>query len=337
MRTSAALLLAAATIVGCHRATTEPTGLLETEQWTEKADGGVVMVEVEVDENHPAFLVSAQTAEPGAYLSVEQIWDPSGDLVMSWEDWYYSNEWIGEPFFAWYPDVYLNWPIRAADGPLDPGTWTVVVTAVDDRWGYLDIDLDLSVQRKRDTDLSQGTVHAWVVYAKGVTKEPGVEDAVEQAVDEWRRIWEPYGLDLQVEYGDMPGLDTALPVPGEDSEELLKLSSRSNGEQIVLVIGETVDGDQWTYGMAGGIPGPLVPSERSAIAISWLVHAGEDGYESWDALDDTPTCSSQSSCEEQLGPNLMFPYSICDWDSCSVQETLTGDQVASSQRYAGAL
>lgn len=355
-------------LMGCHRAKTEPTGKLDYEFWTESAPDGWLQVDIDVSDQHGAFMLSAQTWTEGAYMSVEEVYDPSGNLVMSWEDWYEEDEWIGEPFFSWYKDVFFNWPIRDEDGPLEAGTWSVIVSAVDDWWSYVDVDMDLTVQRKRDDDLTTGKVHAWVVYAKGVTKEDGVQDAVEAAVDEWARIWAPYGLDLQVEYDTMRGMDPALPVPGEDSYELWKLSNRSNGEQIVLVIGETVDGDEWTYGMAGGIPGPMVPSDRSAIAISWLVHAGndakftddeirvfggslahevghymglchpvEDGYESWDALGDTPSCSDQTSCEEDLGPNLMFPYSICDWETCSVQETLTDDQVAVSQLYSGAL
>jgi hypothetical protein len=368
MRTTTILFLVFAPLLGCRRADTEPTGKLDLETWTETPSEGWVEVEVDVTDQHGSFLLGAQTPDDGIYLGIEQVFDPSGAQVMSWEDWYYSDEWIGESFFAWYKDVYFNWPIREEDGPLVPGTWSVIIGAVDQQWTYREAEIELSVQRKKDTDLSSGTVYAWVVYAKGVDEDDAVVAAVEEAVDEWARIWSPHGLDLQVEYGDMPRLDPDLPIPGEDSEELLKLSRRTNGEQIVVVIGETVDGDAWTYGMAGGIPGGLVPSDRSAIAISWLTHAGgdgrfdadeirlfggslahevghymglchpvEDGYESWDALEDTPRCDSQTSCEEQLGPNLMFPYSICDWETCSVQETITDDQVALSQRYAGTL
>jgi hypothetical protein len=362
------LPLIPALLLGCRRAKTEPTGKLDLETWTEQARDGWLEVQVDVTEAHGAFMVSAQTEKEGAYLSVEEVYDPSGNLVMSWEDWYESDEWIGEPFFAWYKDVFFNWPIRAEDGPLTPGTWSVIVTAVDDWWTYVPAELELSVQRKKDSDPDNGTVQIWIVYAKGIEKEDGVAEAVEGAVEHWERMWQPYGLKLEVEYGNMPGMDPALPIPGENSDEIEQLSARSNGEQIILVIGETVDGDQWTYGMAGGIPGPMVPSDRSAIAISWLVHAGkdasfdeeeirvfggslahevghymglchpvEDGYESWDALADTPTCSNQSSCEEQLGSNLMFPYSICDWTSCAVQERLTDDQVVLSQQFSAAL
>ena len=362
------LLLVSAATVGCRRAKTDPSGKLDLETWTEAAPDGWVEVQVDVSDQHGAFMVSAQTWDANAYMSVEEVWDPNGNQVMSWEDWDDSDEWIGDPFSPWYKDVFLNWPIREQDGPLDPGTWSVIVSAVNANWSYMDVDMDISVQRKRDDDLTSGTVHAWVVYAKGVKKEQGVEKAVEAAVDQWASLWAPYGLELEVEYGNMPGLDPSLPVPGTDSHKLAKLSRRSNGEQVVVVIGETVDGDGWTYGMSGGIPGPMIPSDRSAIVVSWLVHAGddakftndevrvfggtlahevghymglphpvEDGFETWDALDDTPNCTTQTTCEDELGPNLMFPYSICDWDSCSRQETLTDDQVALAQRYCAVL
>ncbi len=369
MRQPALLCLPLLLPLACNNAKTAPTGKLDLDWWTESTgDDGWVELTVDVEDDISSFLVTAETWDTNAYLSVEEVYDPDGYLVASWEDWYESSYWIGEPFFAYYQDVFFNWPIREEDGPLSQGTYSVVVSAVNESWTYVDTELDLTVQRRSDDDLSQGTVHIWMVWAKGVEKEPGVEEAALGAVEHWRTIWEPYGLDLDVEWTTMRGIDRELPEPGTDSWELYEASSKTNGEQITVVLGESVAGDAWTYGMAGGIPGGLVPTERSAIAISWLAHAGDDGsfddeevrifggslahevghymglthpvesdYQYWDALDDTPTCSDQEDCEAALGANLMFPYTVCDWDTCLTQETLTDDQVAVSHNYSGTL
>jgi len=361
-------LLLCVLISGCNKAKTDPTGLLDLEEWSASTRNGRLQVDVQVESNTGAFLLSAQNEDDSILLSVEEVYNPSGELVMSWEDWWYSSEWPGESFFPYYKDMFFNWPIREQDGPLTQGKWKVVLGAVNKNMAYKDTELELALQRKQDSNNDRGTVYIWLVYAKGLEDEDEIREATESAIERWREVWSPYGLQLEVEATEIRKVDPKLPIPGRNSDQLLEASSRTNGEQITVVIGETVDGDKWTYGMAGGIPGGLVPTDRSAIAISWLAHAGtdgkfskdetrlygesvahevghymglphpvEDGYESWDALDDTPQCTSQTACEDALGENIMYPYSICSWTSCLATHELTDDQVGVAQRYAGTL
>jgi len=353
-------------LLGCRGAKTPATGNLKTDEYFEDTTDGWLEVQVEVDDNHPAFMISAESMD-GTTLAVEEIYSPSGDLALYWEDWYYSTEFLTYAFWNDYADVFVNWPIRPEDGPLENGTWTVYLGSYNNNYVYTDAEIWVGAQRKKDTDLSSGTVHIYMIYAKGMRKVDGLERAVEDAVDRWEEVWAPYGLELEVEYAKSR-IDPDLPEPGNNSGDLFSESSRTNGEQLVMIIGETIAGDEWTYGMSGGIPGSMLPSDRSAVVMSWLVHAGGDAsfsddearlfgesmaheaghymglahvvesdYEYWDALDDTPECSSQSACESSLGENLMFPYSICDWDSCVVTHELSDDQVGVSQRYCGTL
>jgi len=60
-------------------------------------------------------------------------------------------------------------------------------------------------------------------------------------------------------------------------------------------------------------------------------------WDAWDALDDTSDCSKQSTCENDLGDNLMFPYPVCDWSTCVPQDQLTSGQENIGQRYTGCL
>ena len=121
------------------------------------------------------------------------------------------------------------------------------------------------------------------------------------------------------------------------------------------------------YGEAAAIPGPIVPTEISAVEISWIAHAGangkfsdgeigilgetmahetghdlgmfhpvEDGWQNWDAVEDTNDCTDMGSCEEKLGTNLMFPYPVCtSMTDCEAQDQLTDGQVGIMQRYVG--
>ena len=120
------------------------------------------------------------------------------------------------------------------------------------------------------------------------------------------------------------------------------------------------------YGMAGGIPGPLVDNGHAGVMVDLLSHAGSDvlysdeetrilaetmGHEvghflglfhpneidltGYDALGDTPECADLVSCEEVLGTNLMYPYPICSGFTCTAQSQLTDNQSGVIMRYTG--
>ena len=46
-------------------------------------------------------------------------------------------------------------------------------------------------------------------------------------------------------------------------------------------------------------------------------------------------CESRRDCEDQLGENFMFPYSICDFTSCVHATDVTEDQAGVMNRYTG--
>jgi hypothetical protein len=68
-----------------------------------------------------------------------------------------------------------------------------------------------------------------------------------------------------------------------------------------------------------------------------LFHPVEGGFAEWDALADTVDCTRRSECEDELGTNLMYPYSICDNTSCTLAEDMTAGQVSVKQQYLGTL
>ncbi len=119
---------------------------------------------------------------------------------------------------------------------------------------------------------------------------------------------------------------------------------------------------------AAGIPGTVRATPVTYVVLSWLVHAGpnalfdddeirlmgetmahevghytglyhpvESNFGFWDSLDDTSECTRANDCEDDLGTNLMFPYSICDANSCLATDQLTDGQVGIAQRYIGNL
>ncbi|MFO0714915.1 MAG: hypothetical protein U0353_34055 [Sandaracinus sp.] len=314
-----------------------------------------------------SFMVVA-TSENASRLSVLSITDPSGATVLRWQDWWDAPHFLTGAIFTERTGTTINWPIRAEDPPLEPGTYLVRIGSyrVDGVTSRPDIDVTHTTITNRDHDLADGVVHVAIVWAQGMSDDAALVDATARAVDHWNEVWGGVGMHVEVRYVEST-IDPALPEPSAMSGDvLLAASSLVMPGEVAMIVGETIAGGTSLYGVAGHIPGPIVPSPLGAIVVGWLSNAGGDGvfsdadltlygevlahevghfvglthpversYEMWDALTDTPECSDAASCEASLGTNLMFPYSICDADSCVSTTILTDQQRGVMQRYTG--
>lgn len=301
-------------------------------------DDGRVTVPVSVDGNDDAFMV--MTARGTGTVSTDGVVDGEGAAVLDWEDWSTSHESLTNAFFASSDVSVLNWPVRDEDGPLAAGDWTVFASTLDNDGYYKGNQSTEVTVIRRSCSGGSPSIPVTIVYAGKLEKDKEVTSAVEAAADRWVTIYADYGVDITVDYlsADIDG-SVPEPLPGDDVYTDIY---DAIGEGIVVVVGDDVAGNANLYGEAGGIPGPILASPHSVVAVSWLVHAGpdaafsdeeieifaetmahesghflglyhpvEDGWTYWDALDDTKKCSSESTCESALSDNLMFPYPVC--------------------------
>ena len=330
--------------------------------------GGSVEVTVPVD-GERAFLVTG-VAETGATVAVASLWDPDERKIVDWYDWIigsHADESLTYSFFV-ASDTVFNWPIREVDGALRDGLYAVELGTYDTAQEPNvrgDVPVALTLHKNHADGFAGGTVFARIVYAEGLGDDPEVVSGTEEAVEVWREVWSAVGITLDEEY-ETSEIDPALPWPGTGDSEAEEAATLNDGTHVVVVIGETLDGG-WDYlGLTGSIPGALVPTSRSRVAISWLANAGTDGhfddveigiygetlahevghylglfhpvestYELWDALDDTPKCTTESQCEDDLGANLMFPWPVCGATACVSQDELTPEQQGVMHRYSG--
>lgn len=345
-----------------------PDAWQETATFAGKTGGdGILEIEVEVAEGVDAFLVSATS--PTDFAGLERVFDPDGNLVLNWEDWWDSPNSLTDAFFGWSATVAFNWPVREEDGPLTPGTWIVELYTAKANGAYVGSKLSGTVFTKDDADLTSGEVPVHIVYARGQDTAE-VKGAVEGAVERWREIWATRGLTLAETYhtSDL-AKDLAFAYTVQGSDEVAALAATLPAGELVLVIGETIDNDEYTYGLAGGIPGTLEPSAFTWVLVGWLTHAGvnaqfnaeetrimgetmaheighytglyhpvECSYDCdpyWDALADTPECVGWEQCELDMSDNLMFPYTVCSYDGCVPAGVITPDQSGVVHRYLG--
>lgn len=332
---------------------------------------GLLQVEIEVDATHTALMVTGSSAD---YLGVEQVLDPDGNVVLHWSDWWYSDESLTDALFGYTGTLAFNWPVREADGPLTPGTWTVELFTSNAQGGYKNSRVDGVSWLKADDDLTTGSVPVHIVYAKGQDK-PAISGPIEEAVEEWVRIWGQRGLTLEPTYHTSE-LNKNLGFAYSDfgSEDVKAFVAGLPPGELVLIVGETIDGDDSTFGLAGGIPGPLEATPFTWVLIGWLTNAGIDGAFSaeeirimgetmahevghfsglyhpidfdngfynaiaWDALTDTERCVEWQECEAAMADNLMYPYPVCDYygdGGCTPANFVTNEQAGVWHRYLG--
>ena len=235
---------------------------------------GTTTIDVEVTSPDDVFQVILRRNR--GLADVEQVYDPDGNLVLDWEDWYDSSYQLTECFYPYEFASTCNWPVREQDGPLAVGTWQVVVATIDNSYNYDPrADLDVEVLRRTDSAFAKGDLRAVIAYATGVRDEDGVVDAVEAAAAYWVELYAAVGITLTVEYDDID-VDPAMPDTYEGEDAYAELMQGRDERAVLVVVGETIADDEYTYGEAGGIPGPYGPAEMGAVEVAWLANAGSD-------------------------------------------------------------
>jgi len=325
---------------------------------------GMVELEVPIYEADSSILLTV-TSE--YHIALETVYDANRNVVLSTDDWYFEDQALTDAFFADARDMVFNWPIRDGDPELTEGTWTIVFSTLGMGGVYSSgREATAYTQLKQDDDLSSGTVSVTIGVAPITESEEGLLDAITTAANCWQTMWASKGIDLDYNIVSVD-VDDNLPFP-DASPEVEGISEEGSDRDMLMLIGETVANQEGLFGLAGSIPGTLLATERSAVTVSWLEHAGIDGvlseselqimcetmahetghymglyhpvesdYMAWDALEDTLECTSSMECEGALESNLMFPYPICSGDNCVEQVELTSEQQTVLHLYTGTL
>ena len=300
----------------------------------------------------------------GAQGYIESLTDASGDVpFVAKETWDGVHNRTNSGFSSGV--VTMDWPIAESDGPLLPGT-----LRFDLRSAAHGADVPLTIAIKQDDDLTGGVLAIDLVYAGTLEDDPALVAATEAALDHWRDIYAAIGIELDVVEREWDGA-SKLTSPGYGDSDLYReaLADKPPRSVSVLVIDKVTD-VAGVFGVSGGIPGSLVPTDRSVVSVSVKEHAGKDGLfsaaevqlygetmahevghylglfhpaelpvggvvKSWDALDDTPECLTGNDCDARLGTNMMYPTPLCDTPPCTPQAGITPQQEGIVQRYVG--
>lgn len=340
---------------------------ITAETFTDRSDRqGLLDVQFEVTAPNEVIQIVVET---GKWISTEYLYNPDNALVLDWEEAYSSRESLTEAFYPTEFATTLNWPVRAADAPLDVGTWTMSVATLNSQGAYDErADVDVTILRRLDDDPSTGQLHVLLAYAGDLAADQEVTEGVEAAVAYWTELYAKWGITLTVAYTSID-VDPELPDTYEGQAAYEALLVDQPARTLLMVVGDTIADTSYLFGEAGGIPGPYLPTPAAAVEVSWIAHAGgngkfseaeiqlmgetmahetghymglfhpvEDGWTYFDAIEDTPTCTSMEQCDARLGENLMYPYPVCtgySFDTCGRQDQMTAEQTGVPHRYMG--
>jgi hypothetical protein len=334
----------------------EEAGLRLLEDTRSSGLTGEVRLRLDALPGETAMLVSVDPASPDRVVFLDAH-DPERERVYDVDaEWDSGRSKTGAMYTL--AANALNWPVTAADAPLSEGRWRVALGAVDTESQFASgVPMDLRVAFKADADLAAGAVRARIVYVGPVVGDAAVIAATEGAVEVWRDLYAGFGVELEVRF-DTLGLDEPLAAPGEGSVEVYEaVSGSSDLREVTVLVTDVLDSQAGVQGFSGGVPGVLMPSARSGVAISTVYNGGADleftveevrvfgetlahevghwiglfhpvelTWDTWDALEDTPECDRSAECTDLLAANLMYPVAVCDGSTCIPQDELTDDQ-----------
>lgn len=256
----------------------------------------------------------------------------------------------------------LDWPILLEDPPLVPGRWKFELGVVDENQAYVAQQFGVDVLVKPDPDFTDGQLIVNVIYTEDLQDNADLRTAIGEAEDHWRALYASIGIEVGfLEYAY--DVEDLLPPAFGEEDRYEDVASQTTVRAVNLVLSKRIDGLDQIFGIAGDIPGPLVPTRRSAVQVATLLAAGPDGefspeetrllaetmahetlhflglfhpvestWAAWDVLGDTDECDDEGGCVSSLGQNLMFPFPVCSVASCEPQSEVTDAQAAVAHR-----
>lgn len=328
---------------------------------------GLLALEVVVEAGETSLMVTVDP-EPATLARFVRVTDPSGAVVFDADEEVDATR-LWTIAHLLNPVVSFTWPRLDSDGPLLPGTWTLLIQtgARGDIWPDVvpepDRDVDLHTFVKTDADLGSGELAIAIVLAGAAADDADLVEALDPAVDELAAIFGAGGVDVALTWHTWPTVDFGHPL-GDDIEAYASIALSTPEWAIPVIIVPAVEPFTYSAGVSP-LLGPLVPTESSGLlvvprspgvgpttgpfsadesALVGRIMAHELGHylglfhtvevagdfgSPFDALDDTPECSGYEDCVQQSWTNVMFPIG-CGADC---QRELSPQQVQVFQHH----
>ena len=329
---------------------------------SETNSDGSAQVEFEVEPESSKFSIVALSE--GNNVRMQELSDSAGTdyLAPSGVDLSLAEQFTPELSVA-------NVPSRSIDPRLSSeNTFTSRVTVARGNSAVRGTEVTFLINSRVDPDLSSGALTLNLYLVGSNAQSSGARGIILSAVEEMRSIFRT-AANIRINLTELAISGPAvLPSPFQGSSFYAAATGTAPSPAVNIFVGTDID-VTGVLGLSSSIPGPAVPTSRSAVVISLLTGAGSDGEFSSeevrllgetmahegshlmglfhpvdvsgtvvvdsDPLSDTEDCNRVSECEStELISNLMYYTPLRGSDGNLIaQNELTAQQRGVLNRY----
>ncbi len=172
------------------------------------------------------------------------------------------------------------------------------------------VSVRLTRVTKRDGDLSSGVVRVNMITVGPLAGSVPALNDLEEALQIAREMFQTVSLDLDVQWYGFEG-GTQIPNPAIGSSFYETLSNNVRQNAVNVVIGTEVSSrtsSSKEIGVAGSIPGAILPSPKSAVAFGMLEVGGGDGRLDYDGEDSSRLFDDERRVAGEVMAQLIAKY-----------------------------
>ena len=242
------------------------------EYGTKSDEAGNFQVNFNLSQNIAAFQII--TKANSEEIGVVSVISPSGEVIFD-ADTYYSDYQTDGKQFQKNVNTF-NFPVTPTSSNLKEGAYTVTYKL---RSGK-NKDVSSTLITKSDSNKSSGVLTLNIIFMGSVANSTEIIKDIKKALDSYSiPTINKAGIAVNVNYFSFPNSVSILPDP-TSGDSLYESISSSLPSGINLFMGADVQNlnkDKGHSGISASVPGPVLPTSKSAIAFSLNKAVGDDG------------------------------------------------------------
>jgi hypothetical protein len=249
--------------------------------------------------DHAPAAVQLVASVPNLEIRLSKLTAPDGEVLFDAARIVDTNITSAANFQA-SPLTY-NYPLLSTQTPLTAGEYTAEYETRDpNNQESTGAEISLAVVVKDDADLQNGTINLNIILGGIASNNDEIRNGIEDAINLMSIMLERYGIGIYANIIPLPESPEVLPNPQTGDTIYEEASKESdNGINIFIVNNiENFNAERYNSVIAGSSPGPLIPSPRSAIAVSLSIATGNDGK--FDADADDPESDNLEDSEKRI-------------------------------------
>lgn len=240
---------------------------------TKSSEDGTVRINFQVKSNTSSFqLITKSESEKIGVLSVIS---PNNEVIFDGNTFYSDYQTDGKQFQENINT--FNFPVTPTTENLQEGTYTVNLKLSSGKGNKI---VNSSLITKSDSNKTSGVLTLNVIFAGSIANSEELIKNIKKALNDYTiKTLNKASLAINTNYYSYPNISSILPNP-QSGDALYENISGQLPSGINLFMGTDVKNFNSYSGHSGvsaSVPGPILPTKKSAIAFSISKAVGNDG------------------------------------------------------------